>query len=144
METNGSSEQRVETAIVELNCVEETCLPNRDASEAPTMKQYALCLSNDFGADFSREHVLPGRAYEVLSKEQGALRVVDDTGDDFPYPAKNFCVLSEADSAVLRRSLWERDTLNAVRESRENIVAGRFVIESPAAHVARILKRDTR
>jgi hypothetical protein len=107
------------------------------------MKQYALRLSNDFGADFSREDVLPGRAYEVLGEEHGALRVVDDTGDDYLYPAKNFCVLNESVSAELHRSLWERDTLKAMRESREDVAAGRFVVESPAAHVARILKEDT-
>ena len=102
------------------------------------MKHYALCLSNDFGSDFSREDVLPGRAYQVLAEEHGALRIIDGSGDDFLYSARNFCVVSEADSAVLHRSLWERDTIDAVRESRADIAAGRFICESAEAHIARI------
>ena len=69
------------------------------------MKNYALCLSNDFGADFSGDDVLPGLVYETLGEERGALRIVDESGDDFLYPASNFRVLSDADSQVLERSM---------------------------------------
>ena len=69
------------------------------------MKHYALCLSNDFGADFSGEDVLPGLVYETLGEDHGALRIVDESGDDFLYPASNFRVLSHADSQVLERSM---------------------------------------
>ena len=69
------------------------------------MKHYALCLSNDFGADFSGEDVLPGLVYETLGEDHGALRIVDESGDDFLYPASNFRVLSDADSQVLERSM---------------------------------------
>ncbi|HOB00564.1 MAG TPA: hypothetical protein PLJ16_08155 [Casimicrobium huifangae] len=69
------------------------------------MKHYALCLSNDFGADFSGDDVLPGLVYETLGEERGALRIVDESGDDFLYPASNFRVLSDADSQLLERSM---------------------------------------
>ena len=69
------------------------------------MKHYALCLSNDFGADFSGDDVLPGLVYETIGEERGALRIVDESGDDFLYPASNFRVLSDADSQVLERSM---------------------------------------
>jgi hypothetical protein len=69
------------------------------------MKHYALCLSNDFGPDFSGDDVLPGLVYETLGEERGALRIVDESGEDFLYPTKNFRVLSDADSQVLERSL---------------------------------------
>ena len=69
------------------------------------MKHYALCLSNDFGPDFSGEDVLPGLVYETLGEERGALRIVDDSGEDFLYPAVNFRVLNDSDSQLLERSL---------------------------------------
>ena len=69
------------------------------------MKHYALCLSNDFGPDFSGDDVLPGLVYQSLGEERGALRIVDESGDDYLYPAANFRVLSEADSQMLERSI---------------------------------------
>ena len=69
------------------------------------MKHYALCLSNDFGPDFSGDDILPGLVYETLGEERGALRIVDDSGEDFLYPAVNFRVLNDSDSQLLERSL---------------------------------------
>ena len=69
------------------------------------MKHYALCLSNDFGPDFSGDDILPGLVYETLGEEHGALRIVDDSGEDFLYPAVNFRVLNDSDSQLLERSL---------------------------------------
>ena len=66
------------------------------------MKHYALCLSNDFGADFSGDDVLPGLVYETLGEDRGALRIVDQSGDDFLYPASKFRVVSDADSQLLK------------------------------------------
>ena len=74
-------------------------------SEAMAMKHYALCLSNDFGPDFSGDDILPGLVYETLGEERGALRIVDDSGEDFLYPAINFRVLNDSDSQLLERSL---------------------------------------
>ena len=69
------------------------------------MKHYALCLSNDFGPDFSGDDVLPGLVYQTLGEERGALRIVDESGDDYSYPAANFRVLNDSDSQLLERSL---------------------------------------
>ena len=69
------------------------------------MKKFALCLSNDFGPDFDGGDVLPGLTYEYLGEERGMVRVVDESGEDYLYPAASFRVLSEADSQLLEQSL---------------------------------------
>lgn len=69
------------------------------------MKRYALCLSNDFGEPFSGEDVLPGLVYETLGEERGALRIVDESGEDFLYPVKHFLRLTDAQSAQLESGL---------------------------------------
>jgi hypothetical protein len=70
------------------------------------MKHYALCLSNDMGADFSGEDLLPGLVYEVLGVEKmEMLRIVDESGEDYLYPKANFLLLSDADSKVLENSM---------------------------------------
>jgi hypothetical protein len=69
------------------------------------MKRFALCLSNDFGDDFSGEDVLPGLVYETLGEERGAIRIVDESGEDYLYPVKCFLVLTDAQSAQLEVSL---------------------------------------
>jgi hypothetical protein len=69
------------------------------------MKHFALCLSNNFGDDFSGDDVLPGLVYETLGEERGALRIVDESGEDFLYPAKHFLLLSDAQSAQLEQGL---------------------------------------
>ena len=69
------------------------------------MRRFALCLSNDFGHEFSSDDVLPGIVYETLGEENGALRIVDESGDDFRYPAKHFLLLTDVQSAQLEQSL---------------------------------------
>ena len=69
------------------------------------MKKFALCLSNDFGPDFDGGDVLPGLTYEFQGEERGMLRIVDESGEDYLYPALSFRVLSEADSRLLEKSL---------------------------------------
>ena len=69
------------------------------------MKKFALCLSNDFGPDFDGGDVLPGLTYEFQGAERGMLRIVDESGEDYLYPASSFRVLSEADSRLLEKSL---------------------------------------
>ncbi len=68
------------------------------------MKRFALCLSNDFGDDFPDADVSPGLVYESLGNERGALRIVDDSGEDFLFPAKHFLLL-DAKSAQLAQRL---------------------------------------
>jgi hypothetical protein len=70
-----------------------------------TMKHLALCLSNNFGDDFCSDDVLPGLVYETLGEEQGSLRIVDELGEDFLYPAKHFLLLTDVQSAQLPQGL---------------------------------------
>ena len=67
--------------------------------------RYALCLNNDFGPDCDGGDVFPGLAYRCLGEERGLLRIVDESGEDYLYPAAAFRVLSEEDSGVLAQSL---------------------------------------
>ena len=69
------------------------------------MKRFALCLSSDFGDDFSDADVLPGLVYETLGEERGALRILDESGEDFLYPAPHFLLLNDAQSAQLAQGL---------------------------------------
>lgn len=69
------------------------------------MKRFALCLSNDFGDDFSDTDVLPGLVCETLGEERGALRIADEAGEDFLYPSKHFLLLNDAQSAQLAQGL---------------------------------------
>ena len=69
------------------------------------MKRFALCLSNSFGDDFSDADVLPGLDYETLGEERGALRIVDESGEDFLYSEKHFLLLNDAQSAQLAQCL---------------------------------------
>ena len=68
------------------------------------MKRYAVCLANDFGPDFDGGDVLPGLTYEIRGQERGMVRIVDESGEDYLYPAASFRVLDEADSRVLEQS----------------------------------------
>jgi hypothetical protein len=67
------------------------------------MKQYALCLSNDFGDGSSGDYVLPDLVYETLGEERGMLRIIDESGKYFLHLAKQFNVLTDAQSAQLER-----------------------------------------
>ena len=42
---------------------------------------------------------------EFMGVERGMVRVVDESGEDYLYPAASFRILSEADSQLLERSL---------------------------------------
>ena len=60
----------------------------------------------DFG-DFSAEDLLLGKCYEVLATEGDWLRIVDESGEDYLYPAEWFVpvVLSQEAAARLKQSL---------------------------------------
>lgn len=69
------------------------------------VKQYALCLHNQFGGTIDGSDLVPGLIYACVAIERGALRIVDESGEDFLYPASAFRLLSEEESAVLGQSL---------------------------------------
>jgi hypothetical protein len=71
------------------------------------LKHYAVCLHHNFGPDFSGADLIPGKTYRLLGEERGALRIVDETGEDYLYPASAFRVLNDDDSRILAESLEE-------------------------------------
>lgn len=69
--------------------------------------QFVVCVNTaDFG-DFSAEDLLLGKCYEVLATEDGWLRIVDGSGEDYLYPAECFVsvALSQEAAARLKQSL---------------------------------------
>lgn len=67
---------------------------------------FAICLENSGLDDLSGEDLEVGRVYEVLGEEQGWLRVVDASGEDYLYPEDWFehIHLSEHGVACLDRA----------------------------------------
>lgn len=69
--------------------------------------EFVVCVNTtDFG-DFSAEDLLLGKCYEVLATEGDWLRIVDESGEDYLYPADWFVpvVLSQEAAARLKQSL---------------------------------------
>lgn len=68
--------------------------------------KFVACLSKEAG-DVSGDDLTLGRLYEVLAEERGMLRIIDDSGEDFLYPASCFesVVLSEATADRLHKTL---------------------------------------
>ena len=53
--------------------------------------KFAACIQNAFVGDFSGEDLTVGKLYEILSKEKhDMIRIVDDSGEDYLYPANCF------------------------------------------------------
>ena len=69
--------------------------------------EFVVCVDTaDFG-DFSGDDLLLGKCYEVLTTEGDWLRIVDESGEDYLYPAEWFVpvVLSQEAAARLKQSL---------------------------------------
>lgn len=69
--------------------------------------EFVVCVNTaDFG-DFSAEDLLLGKCYEVLAIEGDWLRIVDESGEDYLYPADWFVpvVLSQEAATRLKQSL---------------------------------------
>ena len=62
---------------------------------------FAVCVAND-GAD----DLTPGMLYRVLPDEsatlEGLLRIIDDSGEDYLYPASRFVVVEAPPADVPR------------------------------------------
>ena len=54
--------------------------------------KFMVCVSREGLGEFSADDLTLGRLYEVLSPEdtQGMVRVIDDSGEDYLYPASLF------------------------------------------------------
>ncbi len=54
------------------------------------INEFVACVNTaDFG-DFSADDLLLGKCYEVLAAEGNWLRIIDESGEDYLYPAKWF------------------------------------------------------
>lgn len=53
---------------------------------------FVVCVSREGYGEFSADDLTLGRLYEVLAPtdERTMLRIVDDSGEDFLYPAELF------------------------------------------------------
>ncbi|MBU0753208.1 MAG: hypothetical protein KJ787_02740 [Gammaproteobacteria bacterium] len=54
--------------------------------------KFVVCLSREGFGEFSADDLTLGRLYEVLAPadSHGMIRVIDDSGEDYLYPAKLF------------------------------------------------------
>ena len=54
--------------------------------------KFVVCVSREGFGEFSADDLTLGRLYEVLAPvdSQGMLRVIDDSGEDYLYPALLF------------------------------------------------------
>lgn len=69
--------------------------------------QFVVCVNDaDFG-DFSAADLIVGKCYAVLAHEEDWLRIVDESGEDYLYPAAWFVpvALSPEAAARLRQGL---------------------------------------
>jgi hypothetical protein len=69
--------------------------------------QFVVCVNDaDFG-DFSAADLIVGKCYAVLAHEDDWLRIVDESGEDYLYPAAWFVpvALSPEAAARLRQGL---------------------------------------
>ena len=54
--------------------------------------KFIVCISREGLGEFSADDLTLGRLYEVISPmdNQGMVRVIDDSGEDYLYPASLF------------------------------------------------------
>jgi len=54
--------------------------------------KFVVCVSREGFGEFSADDLTLGRLYEVVAPadNQGMLRVIDDSGEDYLYPASLF------------------------------------------------------
>jgi len=51
--------------------------------------KFVVCLENERLGNFSSDDLTIGRLYEVIDVH-GMVRIIDDSGEDYLYPAKLF------------------------------------------------------
>lgn len=54
--------------------------------------KFIVCVSREGFGDFATDDLTLGRLYEAIEPEdeRGLVRVIDDSGEDYLYPAKLF------------------------------------------------------
>ena len=73
--------------------------------------RFVVCVSREGFGEFSADDLTLGRLYEVLAPidSRGMLRIVDDAGEDFLYPAVMFEAVE-----VQEQTAWRLHALLAV------------------------------
>lgn len=66
--------------------------------------KFVVCITREGFGDFSRDDLTLGRLYEVVTPidSHGMLRVIDDIGDDYLYPATLFEAVEVQDQTASR------------------------------------------
>ncbi|WP_411727340.1 hypothetical protein [Methyloglobulus sp.] len=73
--------------------------------------KFVVCMENTPFGDFSADDLTIGRLYEVIGDvdAHGMIRIIDDTGEDYLYPAKLFEQVEIHDSTAERlHSIFNR------------------------------------
>jgi len=66
--------------------------------------RFVVCMENTSLGDFSTEDLTVGRLYEVINDVDAhdMLRIIDDSGEDYLYPAKLFEQVDVRESTAAR------------------------------------------
>jgi hypothetical protein len=78
-----------------------------DRDEGETMAlSFVVCLEKDGLGDLSGDDIQVGRLYEVVDMHagHGMIRIIDESGDDYLYPATCFEPVLVQESVALRLS----------------------------------------
>ncbi len=66
--------------------------------------RFVVCLSREGFGEFSTDDLTLGRLYEVLApaNSHDMLRIIDDSGEDFLYPASLFEAVEVQEQTAIR------------------------------------------
>jgi hypothetical protein len=66
--------------------------------------KFVVCISRENFGDFSTEDLTPGRLYEVIdpADAHGLIRITDDSGENYLYPAALFAPVELSKAAASR------------------------------------------
>jgi hypothetical protein len=66
--------------------------------------KFVVCLKKEELGDFSGEDVNLGRLYEVIQEDagNGMMQIIDESGEDYLYPAAWFEPVAIGETAALR------------------------------------------
>lgn len=66
--------------------------------------KFVVCITREGFGDFSTDDLTLGRLYEVVSPadSHGMLRIIDDSGEDYLYPAAFFEAVEVRDETAHR------------------------------------------
>ena len=89
-----SSPEAAEVKFHEVALENSTILYSAEPSDNYTQPQFVICLDNtDYGVSLEK-----GKVYQVIpdadASSFGAVRIVDETGEDYLFPARRFAPIT--------------------------------------------------